>query len=142
MRVTTLRTWHAMISAFIAPMVLFFSLSGALQIFDLHESHGTYTASVFLQSVGRLHKNQVFAPVPARGPGPASAAAKRGPQPAQPPTRPSTLLLKMVFFCEALALFVTTLIGLWIAVTHPKYHRRSWVLVGAGVLVPLILAAV
>jgi len=140
MKITTLRTWHAMISAFIAPMVLFFSLSGALQIFDFHESHGAYMASSFLQSVGRLHKQQVFAPVPARErPAGAATAPRRQAPPPEPAMRRLTLLLKILFFWEAVALAVTTLFGVWIAVTHPKYARRSWLLIGAGTLVPLLL---
>jgi len=138
--VTTLRNWHAMISAFVAPMVLFFSLSGALQIFNFHQSHGSYAAPVVLQKLGRLHKDQVFAPVPQRQ-RPAGEATRPagGAPPAEPPMAKSTLALKILFFWEAVAVALTTLFGIWVAVTHPKYGRRSWILIAAGTLIPLAI---
>jgi uncharacterized iron-regulated membrane protein len=39
---TSVRRWHSYIGLFIAPSVLFFSLTGAVQLFSLHEAHGKY----------------------------------------------------------------------------------------------------
>ena len=39
----TIRRWHTYLGLFIAPSVLFFSLTGAVQLFSLHEAHGDYT---------------------------------------------------------------------------------------------------
>jgi hypothetical protein len=136
--VASLRPWHAGISAFIAPMLLFYSLSGSLQIFDLHEAHGTYVPGPILSAIGRLHKDQVLAPVPPRPP---QARPEKSDAPKAPksPMRAATVALKILFLLEALAVAVTTLIGVWIGVTHPKYARRTWTLIGLGIAIPAIL---
>jgi hypothetical protein len=133
--VASLRAWHAGISAFVAPMLLFYSLSGSLQIFDLHEAHGTYVPSPVLSAIGRLHKDQVLAPVQPRPP----QRRPKKPDAPKPPTPPATMALKILFFLDALALAITTLIGVWIGVTHPKYARRTWILIGLGILIPAVL---
>jgi hypothetical protein len=136
--VTSLRIWHAGISAFIAPMLLFFALSGSLQIFDLHEAHGTYVPSKVLSAIGRLHKDQILAPVPPRPP---QLGSKKPPTPESPPPA-GTAALKILFFIEAMGLVITTLIGIWVGVTHPKYARRTWILLGLGVVIPVILIVI
>ncbi len=119
-------------------MVIFYALSGALQIFDLHEAHGTYVPSPLLAAMGRLHKSQVLVPPPS----PPSHPRPKGPEEPEPPTPPATFALQIFFFLEALALAFTTLIGVWIGVTHPKYARRTWILIGLGVLFPAILLTI
>jgi hypothetical protein len=142
---TALRTWHANISSFIAPMVFFYALSGSLQIFDLHESHGSYHAPAIVTAIGRLHKNQVFAP-PAPRNRPAGAAAGRvGGGPGGPPPNErvslATLMLKWLFFVEALGLAATTIFGVWIGLTHAKRKRTVVALLVAGTVLPLALIA-
>ena len=142
---TALRTWHANISSFIAPMVFFYALSGSLQIFDLHESHGSYHAPAVVTAIGRLHKNQVFAPVPPRNRRPGSPAARAvgGPPGGPPAERISvpTLMLKWLFFVEALGLATTTIFGVWIGLTHAKRKRTVVALLVAGTVLPLALIA-
>jgi hypothetical protein len=133
--VASIRAWHAAISAFVAPMVLFFAISGIFQIFDLHDAHGTYVPSPILSAMGQLHKNQVLAPEHPRPPHP----GPKEPEPPEPPTPPATAALKYLFALEALGLVFTTLIGVWIGVTHPKYARRTWVLLGLGIVLPALL---
>jgi hypothetical protein len=139
--VTTLRVWHAGISAFVAPMLLFFALSGSLQIFDLHEAHGTYVPSPLLSAIGRLHKDQILAPVPPKPPKPPQSPGMKSSAPPAPPPA-GTAALKILFFIEAMGLVITTLIGIWVGVTHPKYARRTWILLGLGVVIPVILIVI
>ena len=118
-------------------MVFFYALSGSLQIFDLHESHGSYHAPAIVTAIGRLHKNQVFAP-PAPRNRPAGAAAGRvGGGPGGPPPNErvslATLMLKWLFFVEAL--------GVWIGLTHAKRKRTVVALLVAGTVLPLALIA-
>jgi hypothetical protein len=140
--VARLRAWHAYIGMFIAPMIVFFSLSGCLQIFDFHEAHAGYTPPPLLSALGRLHKDQVFAPVAPRkpkvqapgGPGAAGVAehAEDG-----PPLK--TTLLKYLFFTEGLAVAATTLVGVIIGLKHAKRAKTSAIVLGAGIVVPLFL---
>lgn len=148
-RAVTLRDWHANISAFIAPVVVFYAISGALQIFNLHESHGTYVAPAIIVSMGRLHKNQVIAAPPARaGSGARSEAPPGGPTGGGPPgggppgerkTAPTTLALKWLFCIEALGLATTTVLGAWIGLTHAKRKRTIVALLIAGAVIPIVL---
>jgi len=55
-----LRQWHSYIGLFIAPSVIFFSLTGALQLFSLHEAHGTYQPPAILEKLASVHKDQVL----------------------------------------------------------------------------------
>ena len=56
---SSIRLWHSYIGILIAPSVIFFALTGALQIFSLHESHGTYTPPALIEKLSSMHKDQV-----------------------------------------------------------------------------------
>jgi hypothetical protein len=56
----TLRRWHTYIGLFTAPSVLFFSLTGAVQLFNLHEAHGHYRPTPLIQKLSAVHKDQVY----------------------------------------------------------------------------------
>jgi hypothetical protein len=60
LRLATLRQWHSYLGVFIAPSVLFFALTGALQLFSLHEAHGDYHPPALIEALGKVHKDQVF----------------------------------------------------------------------------------
>src|SRR5580698_6574518 len=56
----TLRRWHSYLSLLAAPSVLFFALTGAVQLFSWHEAHGNYHPPVLLERLSSLHKDQVL----------------------------------------------------------------------------------
>jgi hypothetical protein len=56
----TIRKWHGYIGMLIAPSVMFFALTGAVQLFGLHEAHGSYHPPALLESLSAVHKDQVF----------------------------------------------------------------------------------
>ena len=139
MNTMTLRQWHGYFGVFIAPSVLFFALTGSLQLFSLHESHGGYQAPAIIQRLGRLHKDQVTT-LPHEHKAAPPAAAKRAPAAAPEPGPPlATLLLKVFFLLVAIQLVASTCLGLWIAFTRNRDRRLTWFLLLAGVLVPLAL---
>jgi hypothetical protein len=59
--VLTIRRWHSYLGLLIAPSVVFFALTGALQLFGLHESRGSYKPPALIEMLGSVHKDQVFA---------------------------------------------------------------------------------
>jgi len=144
MSMATIRQWHFYIGMLIAPSVLFFAATGALQLFSWHEAHGNYTPPPILEKLSSVHKDQVFAagrhhdaPAAAKPPGAAAPAAD------DDKLKTSTLILKIYFFwIVAGGLIVSTLLGLWIGLTHPLRRRAAWILVGLGALIPIVLLLV
>jgi hypothetical protein len=163
------RLWHSYLAVLIAPSVLFFALTGALQLFSLHEAHGGYQPALLIEKLGRLHKDQVFAPDEHHhGPPPASAAPT-GAGPAGPSAGESaeavagtasgppgkgpgdddddaapwpTMALKYYFLLVALGLITSTSLGLWIAFTRQRRPALAWGLLLTGIVVPLLLLIV
>ena len=141
-----LRQWHGYIGAFIAPSVIFFALTGSLQLFNLHEAHGGYHPAQLIEKLARLHKDQVFAVDHDRGPPqaePAKNAAAGGPSAPEEDDRPgvSTYLLKWLFLVVALGLVVSTVFGVWIGLTRPRGRTATISLLVAGCALPLLLLA-
>jgi hypothetical protein len=141
-----LRLVHSYVSAFIAPTIVFFALSGSLQVLNLHKAHGDYEPNPLVAAMARIHKDQVLAPDTPRDLGPPGFSPKdfgqpRGPEGGRPKPHMSlaTKLLKGLFVFEALMLVATTLLGVWIGATHPKRARTFWIILALGVLVPVAL---
>lgn len=126
-----LRRIHAYLSILVAPSLLFFALTGALQLFDLHEAHGTYRPPVVIEKLSRLHKDQLFALRPHEDP----PGAEAHDEPAVPAT---TRLLKWVFLAATLGFVTSTTLGLWLGLRQTRRRLLAWILLSAGIAVPLI----
>ena len=135
---SNIRLWHSYLGLLTGPAILFFALTGAFQIFDLHESRGAYQPPSLLAKLGMLHKKQVFAE-PRRRPRPPDAAPA-APPPAEAPTPLATLALKWCFLLVALSLAATAGLGIWIGLRAPRYKRTAWVLLLVGIAIPVGLA--
>ena len=142
MRLAAIRQLHTYLGVFIAPSVLFFALTGALQLFALHESHGAYHPPALIEKLGMVHKDQVFAMKPRR---PAAAQAASAPRPQTPAKesgpKPSTTALKWLFLAVAAGLAVSTCLGLWMALRYNRRKGVAWVLLIAGAVVPVLILA-
>lgn len=146
MNTTTIRRWHSYFGFFMAPIVLFFALTGAAQLFNLHEAHGDYRPPALLDKLSSVHKDQVFAPghhheppepkadsqQPAEG-----TAALASTQDDDDKSGPSTLALKAFFLVVALCLVLSTALGLWMGLTQTRQKRLGWMLLLAGALIPV-----
>jgi hypothetical protein len=146
---STLRQWHAYVGLFIAPSVLFFSLTGAIQIFSLHEAHGSYHPAVLLEKLSAVHKDQVFEePHDKSAPdhdAPHAAAGGGGDQPAEDEDEKqsaSTRALKWFFLAVSLGLTASTLIGIWMGTTQIRRKGLAWSLLIVGALVPIGLLVI
>ncbi|MGZ6014097.1 MAG: hypothetical protein ACXWK0_19840 [Caulobacteraceae bacterium] len=136
LRLALIRQCHVYVSVFVAPTLLFFALTGALQTFRIPDDKA---APVVLQKLARLHKDDVFAVKPSRPKRPEGAKAEAGKPPEKAPPAPSTQRLKWFFSMASVAIAVTTLFGLWMALA---YHRRKallWALLIAGAAAPVLL---
>lgn len=135
----SVRRWHFYIGMLMAPSVLFFALTGALQIFNLHEAHGSYTPPPIVEKLSTVHKKQVFevrrhAPKPPNAKAPTPKADDR--------MSTKTLLLKVFFLFVAVGLTLSTVLGLWIGLSHPRDRRLSWILLAVGAVIPVALVLI
>lgn len=136
-----LRRVHLYIGLLIAPSVLFFCATGALQLFGLHEAHGDYHPAPIVERLAALHKDQRFTlkekrPEPA---GAEHAAAKGAPDDADEKTPLREILLKWTFLAVALGLIASTLMGLYIAYNSPRRTRTHWILLAVGAALPIAI---
>ncbi|GGA48669.1 hypothetical protein [Sphingomonas psychrolutea] len=137
-----LRRYHHYLGLFFAPMILLFAISGALQTFRLQEAKGYGGPPpnwiVWLASV---HKDQGPPREPrAEKPKPAGEAAKpRVEAPRTGPKRPSPLPLKIFVVLLAIALAISTIMGIVIALANRAMRRVSIVLLMLGTVVPIVL---
>jgi hypothetical protein len=145
-----IRQIHQYFGLFIAPCVMFFSLTGAYQLFGWHESHEGYHPPAIVEKLGMLHKDQLFITRPERKP-PAAApkpkadvasAAKPKAEEAEKPQPFSQIALKWLFLVVALGLFTSTATGLWMTFTHPRQKRSYWVVLALGAALPVLLLLV
>ena len=147
MNTATVRRWHSYIGLFMAPSVLFFALTGAVQIFNLHEAHGSYTPPRLLEQLSSVHKDQVFAfgdhhpdEPQANAAAVAHAAAHEDEHEHEQARkgRPCrTPLLKWFFLVVALGLTVSTAFGIWMGLTQIRGRRLAWALLILGTVLPV-----
>lgn len=140
----TLRELHVYISVFVAPSLLFFALTGALQTFRIPDLQA---APVVVQKLARLHKDDVFAVKPPRPKRPEGAGGDRHkadaskPAEAKPAPKPSTEVMKWFFAAVSVGVALTTTFGLWMALAYSRRKLIVWLLLIAGVLTPVLIAA-
>jgi hypothetical protein len=140
---TRLRKVHSYIGLFLSPSVLFFSLTGATQLFDLHEAHGNYHPAAIVEKLSSVHKDQVFAFGEHHSQLEAEQEAQKSGDDSAPKEsddddqlKLSTVLLKGFFLLVALSLGTSTVLGVWMGVTQLRRPRLAWLLVAVGALVP------
>lgn len=130
-----LRQIHLYIGAFFAPAILFFAFTGALQTFDLHEPRNH--PPQWLRIAAQFHKKQDF-------PRPRPEQRDRAPQ-NRPPNAPrpdsayAHFGLKVFVGLMSISLILSTLTGVWIALSVRSARMLVWVLLVAGCGVPLVL---
>ena len=139
------RRVHTFLGMLIAPSVIFFAVTGALQLYHLHESYPGYKPAPLIEKLGRVHKDQEFAMRPKRRPPPKAGDSKpQGPQAEKsqekgPPR--SALMLKVFFLAVSLSLTASTLLGVWVGLTQSRSRGLSLVLLIIGAAVPVAILA-
>ncbi len=148
----SIRLIHRYIGLFFSPTILFFAITGGLQMFGLHESArgSSYVPPNILMHLAQLHKKGTLYLPPRKVASPTSTKSDGAkpdgpkietPKPTQasPATPPNSLPMKIFFASTALALALSTCTGLIMG--WKCAHRKSIVLLtlAAGVLIPAIL---
>jgi len=144
------RTLHLYIGTFIAPALLFFAFTGALQTFSLHETTqgSTYKPPAWIATLAQIHKKQTSI-IPVKKLRPADVTPQQAPKhdkaqlssPAEAPQpKPKNHLpLKIFFLLVAIGLFTSTLTGIYMAYKYNRNKRVVTALLLAGVIVPPVL---
>ena len=148
----SLRQFHHYVGVFLAPAILFFAVSGAVQTFRLGEDKGwggpPPAALVWMTSV---HKDQTLPRAEPAKPAPLPKAEAAKPAPDddhdhdhdhQAPRGPSPLPLKIFVVLLSLGLITSTLLGITIALNNRAMRRTSIVMLIAGTVLPLLLLLV
>lgn len=142
-----LRKLHLYFGLLIAPALLFFAFTGAVQTLSLHDPAGkSYQPPAFLVELGQLHKKQTIMIPPAK-PSPAPPNARdHAPAPSNPPKEITLaakqrqhLPMKIFFLVVALGLLSSTFSGIYMAY---RYTRTPILVTGVllcGILIPLVL---
>jgi hypothetical protein len=141
-----IRDLHVYVSVFVAPSLLFFALTGALQTFRVPDQK---TAPVVIQKLARLHKDDVFAAKPPRPKRPEGAheggdhdkAQAPKPPEAKPTPKPSTEVMKWFFVAVSVGIALTTFFGLWMALAYSRRKLIVWALLIAGAAAPVLILA-
>jgi hypothetical protein len=154
-----LRLIHLYIGVFIAPALLFFAFTGALQTFSLHETTrgSSYKPPAWAVMLGQIHKKQTPI-VPVRKP-PSSGkqadkdtlekaqsstsqpALAEAPKPTgeAAPKAHNPLPLKCFFLLVSIGLFVSTLSGLYMSYKYIRNRRLITVILLGGIIIPVLL---
>lgn len=155
LRFAAVRRIHTYLGLLIAPSVLLFAITGALQIYKLHEGHEGYVPPPVVEKLGMVHKVQAYkargkrpGPPSVEGAKPATAptaakAPQSKPAEAATPAKPklATTLLKAIFLLVSIALAAATVLGAWMAVAYGREKKLSWILLAVGTVIPAVLIA-
>ena len=141
------RMWHSYAGAFFAPAILFFSITGAFQTFNLHKPMPGYHPPAVLQALASMHKNQNLHVKYTDDPAPKAGkhAKPEKPDDAPPPPLASVIaqwILKVFTALVSVGLIATTALGLYMS--WQTSRRRTvllWFTVGT-VLPMLVMLAV
>lgn len=116
-----LRTIHFYLGCLIAPLLIFFCVSGAWQTFQLERSRkdGSYVAPPILTRLSEVHTHQRLT----------SGGT-------------SVVYFRYVAAGVGLATATSTLLGVVMALQHRARRRTTWLCLIAGLVIPVALLAV
>ena len=144
-RLRLVRQLHFWVAVFVAPSLMLFALTGMLQLFKLHEAEGSYRPLPVIEKLGQVHIHQTYAlrPVRARPPEPAApaAAAPARPEPEEKVAPLGETLVKWTFLLISAGMVVSSVLGVWMALSNTRQRRLTLVLLAAGTVLPVIVLA-
>lgn len=151
------RYTHLYLGVFIAPALLFFAFTGAMQTFSLHETTrgSSYKPPAWIATLAQIHKKQTMTvPVRKLPPPSAQAAAPKADKMDRPDktdkadkSLPSAALakphnplpLKLFFLLVSVGLFISTVSGLYMSYRYSRNRKLITALLIAGVIIPIAL---
>jgi hypothetical protein len=145
-----LRLIHLYLGVFIAPALLFFAFTGALQTFSLHETTrgSSYKPPAWAVTLAQIHKKQTTVVPAKKAPSEKQQSDKHRtaskpdstPADATPEPKPHNALpLKIFFLLVSIGLFVSTLTGLYMSYKYVRNRRLITALLLTGIILPVLL---
>jgi hypothetical protein len=147
-----IRLIHLYLGVFIAPALLFFAFTGALQTFSLHETTrgSSYKPPAWAVTLAQIHKKQTpivpakKTPQPDKTPTdkPSKQESKADSKPtsdAAPAPKHNALPLKIFFLLVSIGLFISTLTGLYMSYKYIRNRTLITALLLAGIILPILL---
>lgn len=135
-----LRQYHNWLGLFFAPAIIFFALSGALQILDLHEDRPGYEAPAWVKPLANIHKHgEVSRPAKPKAKPPATGGMERKPALHGEGKAEGIGLSRLFIVLLGLVLAASAALGIWIAFANKAARKRSSMLLLAGIFVPILL---
>jgi hypothetical protein len=155
-----LRLIHLYVGVFVAPALLFFAFTGALQTFSLHETTrgSSYKPPAWAVMLAQIHKKQTPVVPVRKVPPPDKPADKAAPEkdasemqqlpkaPAPqsvsaeaPKATHNALPLKCFFLLVSIGLFVSTLSGFYMSYKYIRNRKLITTILLAGIIVPVLL---
>jgi hypothetical protein len=112
-----LRKLHLYLGCFFTPILLFFALTGAAQLFDYHQSRkdGSYTAPAWLKLLSDVHIHQRWQ----------HAAASQS--------------FRVFAAAATIGFLITCLLGIYMAFKLSKSKLVVWLCLLGGALLPVLL---
>ncbi len=161
-----IRQFHSYFALVAAPTIVFFCVTGLLQLFSFHEDHGSYHPPALFEALGSLHKDQDLGGHHEQHPGPpgdpseaaghsdapnAGAMSKDLPPAAPGPSHGpggfdktahwtgAQIVLKAIFALASLSAIVSTVLGAWVGVTFGARRKLLIGLLAAGFVLPTLI---
>jgi hypothetical protein len=137
-RRVSLRRLHSCAGALFAPALLFFAVSGLVQVFDLHKASPGAGASppAVVRAMAQLHKKQTLTRAENSGSRPAPGGGRRA-APAPASASLGQRLLKAYAAATSVVLALTTLAGLVLALRNRRDRALTLALLVLGIVAPL-----
>lgn len=146
-RLRFIRQLHFWVAAFVAPSLLFFAVTGMLQLFKLHEAEGGYRPLPVIEKLGQVHIHQTYALRPVRArpptaqPAPVAAPAPAAPAAEEKGAPLGETLVKWIFLVMAAGMTLSGVLGVWMALSNTRQRRLTLVLLAAGTVLPILVLA-
>lgn len=146
-RLRFIRQLHFWVAVFVAPSLLLFAMTGMLQLFGLHEAEGGYKPLPVIEKLGQVHIHQKFAlrPVRARPPQAAALATAKPvivkPEAEEEGAPLGETLVKWAFLVMAAGMALSSILGIWMALSNTRQRPIALALLAAGTVLPILALA-
>ena len=139
-----IRQFHLYVGTLFAPAIIFFALSGVVQVVGLHEARGGAQPAAWIATMARVHKDQTLtAPKHAHDDHDVDHAADKPPKAAahdKSEAKPAPHYgFKAFVLLMALGMITSAGLGIAIALRNRATRKIALILLAIGTVLPILL---